>query len=127
MMRATLRNRPERRDERRGAVHAMAAPIKARVIACYSVRPVDAVTLDAAAAATSGRLVIVEDHRPEGGLGSGVVDALLAGGGRRLSLARLTVREMPGSGSSEELLAWAGIDSERIASAARGLLRSAPS
>ena len=96
--------------------------ITARVIDCYSVKPIDMVTLEAAAAATSGRLVIAEDHRPEGGLGSAVLDALLAGGPRQLSLAHLAVREMPGSGSSEELLAWAGIDSEHIAGAARELL-----
>src|SRR5271155_4290925 len=93
--------------------------IKARVIDCYSVKPIDTVTLRSAATATSGRLVIAEDHRPEGGLGSAVVDTLLAGGPRQLSLAHLAVREMPGSGSGEELLAWAGIDSEHIASAAR--------
>ncbi len=110
-----------------GALHASELlerdGIKARVIDCYSVKPIDTVTLEAAVAATSGRLVIAEDHRPEGGLGSAVVDALLAGGPRQLSLAHLAVREMPGSGSGEELLAWAGIDSEHIASAARELLR----
>ncbi|HTA33499.1 MAG TPA: transketolase [Solirubrobacteraceae bacterium] len=114
-----------------GALHASELlehdGIKVRVIDCYSVKPIDTVTLEAAAAATSGRLVIVEDHRPEGGLGSAVVDALLAGGPRELSLAHLAVREMPGSGSGEELLAWAGIDFEHIASAARELLRSEPS
>src|SRR4029077_21109956 len=43
--------------------------ISARVIDLYSVKPVDTETLTAAAAATSGRLVLVEDHHPEGGLG----------------------------------------------------------
>jgi transketolase len=31
---------------------------------------------------------------------------------------------MPGSGTGEELLAWAGIDADHIATAARGLLRA---
>ena len=35
---------------------------------CYSIKPIDTATLTAAAAATSGRLVIAEDHRPEAGL-----------------------------------------------------------
>ena len=43
--------------------------IAARVIDCYSVKPVDAATLAAAAAATAGRVVVAEDHHPEGGLG----------------------------------------------------------
>jgi transketolase len=40
----------------------------------------------------------------------------------RLSLAHLAVRDMPGSGSGQELLAWAGIDVDHIATAARRLL-----
>ena len=75
---------------------------------------------------TVGRLVIAEDHRPEGGLGSAVVDALLGGGPRELSIAHLAVRGMPGSGSGEQLMAWAGIDAEHVADAARALLRSEP-
>jgi transketolase len=95
--------------------------IAARVIDCYSVKPVDAATLTAAAEATAGRVVVAEDHHPEGGLGSAVADALLAAGRQGLSLAHLAVREMPGSGSGSELLAWAGIDAEHIADAARQL------
>jgi transketolase len=37
-------------------------------------------------------------------------------------LTHLAVREMPGSGSGEELLAWAGIDADHIADAARKLV-----
>jgi transketolase len=51
-----------------------------------------------------------------------VADALLANGAQNLRLARLAVREMPGSGKPEELLSWAGIDAEHIAEAARRLL-----
>jgi transketolase len=95
----------------------------ARVIDCYSIKPIDGATLTAAAQATSGRVVIAEDHHPEGGLGSSVTDALLAAGRQDLSIAHLAVREMPGSGTGEELLAWAGIDADHIAAAARRLVR----
>ncbi|MGH3154572.1 MAG: transketolase, partial [Streptosporangiaceae bacterium] len=54
--------------------------ISARVIDLYSVKPVDVDTLTAAAAATGGRLVIAEDHHPEGGLGAAVLDALTSNG-----------------------------------------------
>jgi transketolase len=97
--------------------------ITARVIDCYSVKPVDTATLTAAAAATAGRIVVAEDHHPEGGLGSAVTDALLSTGRVDLDIAHLAVREMPGSGSSEELLAWAGIDADAIVAAARRLTR----
>jgi transketolase len=94
----------------------------ARVIDLYSVKPVDTATLTAAAAATGGRLVIAEDHHPEGGLGSAVVDALTGAGRTELAVAHLAVRIMPGSGSTAELLAQAGIDADGIAAAARRLL-----
>jgi transketolase len=95
--------------------------ISARVIDCYSIKPIDVATLTAAAQATSGRIVIAEDHHPEGGLGSAVTDALLADGRADLSIAHLAVRGMPGSGTGEELLAWAGIDTDHIVAAARRL------
>ena len=98
--------------------------IGARVIDCYCVKPIDTATIVAAAQATGGRIVIAEDHHPEGGLGSAVTDALLAAGQRDLSVAHLAVREMPGSGTGPELLAWAGIDAGHIAAAARRLAGS---
>jgi transketolase len=96
--------------------------ISARVIDLYSVKPVDTDTLTAAASTTGGRLVLVEDHHPEGGLGSAVIDALTGDGRIELTVAHLAVREMPGSGTSAELLDAAGISAEHIAAAARQLL-----
>ncbi len=96
--------------------------IGARVIDLYSVKPIDTATLSAAAAATGGRLVLAEDHHPEGGLGSAVVDALTSLGRTELAIAHLAVSEMPGSGTSEELLDAAGISAGHIAAAARRLL-----
>jgi transketolase len=97
--------------------------ITARVIDCYSVKPIDVGALTAAAQDT-GRIVVAEDHHPEGGLGSAVADALLAAGERDFRLTRLAVSGMPGSGTGDELLAWAGIDAEHIADAARQLTAS---
>ena len=97
--------------------------IEARVIDCYSVKPIDTAALTAAAEATGGRIVVSEDHHPEGGLGSAVADALLADGQQNLHLTHLAVREMPGSGTGAELMAWAGIDADHIADAARNLAK----
>ena len=96
--------------------------ISARVIDLYSVKPVDTATLAAAAAATRGRLVVAEDHHPEGGLGSAVADALTSAGRTDLAIARLAVRQMPGSGTTRELLDASGISASHIAAAARRLL-----
>jgi transketolase len=96
--------------------------IQARVIDCYSVKPIDTVTLTRAATATSGQIVVAEDHHPEGGLCSAVTDALLAAGQGNLSIAHLAVHEQPGSGSAAELLSWAGLDADHIVVAARKLV-----
>ena len=98
--------------------------IHARVIDLYSVKPIDTETLVAATAVTNGRLIVAEDHHPEGGLGSAVADALLEAGPQKLWMTHLAVREMPGSGTSDELLSAAGIDAPHIESAARDLLNA---
>jgi transketolase len=95
--------------------------ISARVIDAYSVKPIDTDTLTAAAGATGGKLVIAEDHHPEGGLGSAVVDALTGAGRADLTVRHLAVAELPGSGTSQELLDAAGLSPQHIAAAARSL------
>jgi transketolase len=96
--------------------------ITARVIDLYSVKPVDTETLQAAAEAT-GRIVTVEDHFPEGGLGDAVL-AALAEVDEHPRVVTLAVREMPRSGKPEELLSAYGIDAEHIATAARRLVEA---
>jgi transketolase len=97
--------------------------ISARVIDLYSVKPVDMETLHSAAEATHGRIVTVEDHWPEGGIGEAVLSAF-AESEERPRVVKLGVVGMPGSGKPAELLAAAGIDAERIADAARELVRA---
>jgi transketolase len=98
--------------------------IAARVVDLYSLKPVDAATLEAAAEATGGKLVTVEDHWPEGGLGDAVL-AALADTDDPPRVVKLAVHEMPRSGKPDELLAAAGIDAEHIAAAARQLVAQA--
>jgi transketolase len=93
--------------------------IGARVLDCYSVKPIDAEAVRAAAR-ECGAIVTVEDHAPEGGLGDAVLEAL-ADADDRPVVTKLAVRELPGSGSPEELLHGAGIDAEAIAAAARAV------
>ncbi|WP_239330277.1 transketolase [Frankia sp. CiP3] len=96
--------------------------VPARVIDLYSIKPVDEAALVAAAQATDGRFVVVEDHYPEGGLGSAVLETLAAAD-VPVRLRHLAVRELPGSGTPTELLDAAGISASHIAAAARALLR----
>ena len=97
--------------------------ISARVIDVYSVKPVDAVTLREAAADT-GRVVTVEDHWPEGGLGDAVLEVFADGTGPLPAVRKLAVREMPGSARPDDQLADAGIDARSIATAAETLVKS---
>ncbi|HET7590050.1 MAG TPA: transketolase [Solirubrobacterales bacterium] len=96
--------------------------IAVRVIDLYSVKPVDAAAILAAAAETQA-IVTVEDHWAEGGIGD-VVAAVLAENGVGTSLTRLAVSERPGSGPPEALLAAAGIDAPHIVSAAEKALET---
>jgi transketolase len=91
--------------------------ISARVIDCYSVKPIDAESLRA----LGMPIVTVEDHWAEGGLGEAVL-AALAEDDERPPVTILAVRELPHSGKPEELLAAAGIDAEAITAAARKLV-----
>jgi transketolase len=97
--------------------------ISARVIDLYSIKPIDSETLRAAAAAT-GRIVTVEDHWADGGLGDAVLQ-VYADTGVRPRIVMLAVREMPTSGTPAELMRAAGIDAEHIANAARRLVAEA--
>lgn len=86
--------------------------VHARVLDCYSIKPIDTATLGVAAQDT-GMLVTVEDHWPQGGLGDAVLEAL-ATHPARPRVVKLAVREMPMSGAPAELLAHAGIDADAI-------------
>jgi transketolase len=92
--------------------------ISARVLDCYSVKPIDEETLRS----LGTPIVTVEDHWPEGGLGEAVLSAL-AGLDDAPTVTKLAVRDLPHSGKPAELLAAAGIDAEHIAEAARSLVR----
>ena len=97
--------------------------IRMRVVDAYSIKPIDTPTLVEAVRATGGRLCVVEDHWPEGGLGDAVLaalaDARVAHEVRRFT--HLAVREMPASGKPAELLDAAGISARHIVDAVRSL------
>jgi len=101
--------------------------IAIRVIDAYSVKPIDVRTLHEAARATGGKIVVVEDHWPEGGLGDAVLEAF-AGSEQQIAgeslpqVTKLAVRDMPGSGKPDELLDAAGISAKHIVAAVKQLI-----
>jgi transketolase len=90
--------------------------IATRVIDLYSVKPVDADTLQRAASETKA-LLTVEDHSVHGGIG----DAVAAAVSGRAPVTMLGVREIPRSGKPAELMAMHGIDADAIVRAVRAL------
>ena len=96
--------------------------IAARVIDCYSVKPVDGDAVRGALRET-GMVVVVEDHWIEGGLGDAVLEAVAAGGELAGRVVKVAVTQMPGSGSPEELRDWAGISAAKIVERVRAELR----
>ena len=92
-----------------------------RVIDAYSVKPIDAETLRTAARECAGGIVVVEDHWPEGGLGSAVLEAFADGTAPLPRVRLLGVRELPGSGTPAELLDASGISARHIVEAVRAL------
>ena len=87
------------------------------MIDLFSVRPIDAATLLAAAKATNNRLITVEDHYSAGGLGDAVCEAVAPAGVR---VERLCVRGIPRSGKPDELLHRYQIDADAIEQAVTG-------
>lgn len=95
-------------------------PVRARVIDMYSLKPLDRTGLIESARETGGRLVVVEDHYPEGGIGSAVLEALADV--PDISVETLAVQGLPTSGAAPDLLDAAGITARHIVTAARRLV-----
>jgi transketolase len=77
-----------------------------RVVDLYCLKPLDRAALLEAARATGGKLLTVEDHYAEGGLGAAVAEAL---SDTDVVVHRLAVREIPRSGAPQQLLERYGI------------------
>jgi transketolase len=88
--------------------------IAIRVVDLYSVQPIDAQTLLRCARETKGRLITVEDHYAAGGIGDAVAAAVAAEG---FTVTRLAVREIPRSGTPEQLVDHYGISARHIVAA----------
>ena len=99
-----------------------AQDIPIRVIDLYTVKPIDADALADSVKATGGRLVVVEDHWAEGGIGDAVLAALAEKGVQDLRYRHLAVRKMPGSGKPAEMLDDAGISTVHIVRAVKALI-----
>ncbi|XP_048111837.1 transketolase [Alosa alosa] len=99
---------------------------KERIFICvidpFTIKPLDAKTIIDHARSTRGRIITVEDHYYEGGLGEAVCSAVVNEQG--FSLHRMAVSHVPRSGKPAELLKAYGIDRDAITQAVRKMLSS---
>ncbi len=90
-----------------------------RVIDLYCVKPIDGKAIAEQIQATAGKLITVEDHWPEGGIGEAVLSALAQAGVSPSKSRLIAVRDMPHSGKPDELVDAFGISARHIAEAVR--------
>ncbi|XP_039626914.1 transketolase-like [Polypterus senegalus] len=83
-----------------------------RVIDPFTIKPLDADKIIESAKATKGRIITVEDHYYEGGLGEAVLSAVAKESGITVHL--MAVSGVPRSGKPAELLKMFQIDKEAI-------------
>lgn len=94
--------------------------INIRIIDPFTIKPIDADTIIKNARETGGRIITVEDHYPEGGIGEAVSGAVSEC--KDITVKRLAVREIPRSGKPTELLERYGISSSCIVKAVNQVL-----
>lgn len=86
-------------------------PIHVAIIDLYSIKPLDVHTLEKIGSKSHNKIITVEDHYIQGGIGEVVASALC---NTDIIVESLAVTELPRSGKPEELMAWAKIDASAI-------------
>ncbi|XP_019506124.1 PREDICTED: transketolase-like protein 2 isoform X2 [Hipposideros armiger] len=94
--------------------------ISIRVIDPFTIKPLDAATIISNAKATSGRVITVEDHYQEGGIGEAVCAAVSRE--PDILVHQLAVSGVPRSGKPSELLDMFGISARHITESVKWLI-----
>ncbi|XP_016073063.1 PREDICTED: transketolase-like protein 2 [Miniopterus natalensis] len=99
------------------ADHLSEQDISIRIIDPFTIKPLDAATIISNAKATGGRVITVEDHYREGGIGEAVCAAV--SGEPDILVHQLAVSGIPQSGKPSELLDMFGISARHIVEAVK--------
>merc|ERR1719328_759937 len=94
--------------------------VNIRVFDPFTIKPIDIAAIRENAAACGGRILTVEDHYPEGGIGEAVLDAVADL--RNVVVKKLAVNAVPRSGPPMELLEMFGISANCIVKAVNELV-----
>lgn len=95
--------------------------VNVRVIDPFTIKPLDAQLIVKNAKEVGGRIVTVEDHYAEGGLGEAVLSAVALE--RNVVVKKLAVTEVPRSGPPNVLLDKYGISANKIVAAVQEILK----
>uniref|UniRef100_A0A5F8G8Z1 transketolase n=1 Tax=Monodelphis domestica TaxID=13616 RepID=A0A5F8G8Z1_MONDO len=94
--------------------------ISIRIIDLFTIKPLDRATILSSARVTEGRIITVEDHYKEGGIGEAVCAAVSGIPG--ISVHQLAVNGVPRSGKPGELLDMFGISAKYIIKAVKSIM-----
>jgi len=97
--------------------------IGVRVLDPFTIKPIDAKLIIDNAKQCGGRIITVEDHYPEGGLGDAVASVIAQHSGEKMLLKKLAVTGVPRSGPSAVLLDTFGISAKCVAEAVRKIIK----
>ncbi|KAL6444658.1 hypothetical protein ACFW04_002031 [Cataglyphis niger] len=97
------------------------AGINARVIDPFTIKPIDTQAIIKHAKEVGGRIITVEDHYPQGGLGEAVQSAVALE--RNIIVKKLAVPNVPRSGPPTVLLENYGISARNIVAAVQEILK----
>ena len=81
------------------------------IIDLYSIKPLDVSTVKFIACASCNKIIVIEDHYPQGGIAEAIRSALAD---ENIKIHSLAVNKLPRSGKPEELLAFCGVDTAAI-------------
>lgn len=95
--------------------------INVRVIDPFTIKPIDAQTIIKNAKEVNGRIVTVEDHYAQGGLGEAVQSAVALE--KNIIVKKLAVPEVPRSGPPSVLLDNYGISARNIVAAVQEIVK----
>jgi transketolase len=95
--------------------------IHARVLDPFTIKPLDRAAIIRNASECGGRIVVVEDHYKEGGLGEAVMAAVADV--RNIVVKHLAVPDVPRSGPPSVLIDMYGISAKHIVTAVSDILK----
>lgn len=98
------------------------AGVHIRVLDPFTIKPIDQAAIVANANEVGGRIITVEDHYSEGGLGEAVLSAVAMV--RNVVVKKLAVTEVPRSGPPNTLLDAYGISARNIVAAVQEIRKA---